>query len=418
MPLTIFYSWQTDTPARLNRSFIEDALKRALRQINASADVVNSERREELKLDKDTMGLPGTPPIVEAIFKKIDGCAVFVPDVTFVAKTDAGRPTPNANVLIEYGWALKSRGHERIVAVMNDAFGEPSWNSLPFNVRHVRWPIRYTLLDGADATARADVRNQLVNELAKCIRTVLDSLPVAPEPTFEQTPSTYDKATFFEQKERLAIRHGRISELDENCYVSQGPKMFLRLIPTIPTPEITPKRAYTKITDGGLQPFALPRIRGGEWCDRNKYGAIIFRTAPDVPTIEQLTQLFKNSEIWGVNAELDHIRSQVGCGVLLSGYEDAFIRALDNYLNFASKQLHLKLPLRLVAGITGIEGFRMAAPPGMHFSRDRYGGRAVERDIIFETRINDWKATPTETLKPFFERVWEAFGLERPDPGG
>ena len=58
------------------------ALQRALKQINADAEAVNSPRGSEVVLDKDTSGVPGTPPIVETIFKKIDQCPVFVPDLT------------------------------------------------------------------------------------------------------------------------------------------------------------------------------------------------------------------------------------------------------------------------------------------------------------------------------------------------
>jgi len=29
--LTVFYSWQTDTPSKVNRNFIEEALKGALK---------------------------------------------------------------------------------------------------------------------------------------------------------------------------------------------------------------------------------------------------------------------------------------------------------------------------------------------------------------------------------------------------
>lgn len=415
MTLTVFYSWQADTPARINRSLIESALKRALEQINADAKVVNSAR--EVQLDKDTMGLPGTPPIVEAIFRKIDECAVFVPDLTFVAHTEAGRPTPNANVLIEYGWALKSRGHDRIVAVMNDAFGAPSETSLPFNMRHLRWPLRYTLPDGNGV--RDSVRKQLVDKLARAIRAVLDNAPVEPalERTFEETSSTSDKAVFYQKNEALATREEAITETDEKCLVrAKGPKMFLRLIPTVRIAGISPTRARDIAEAGRLEPFSLPRMGGGEWYDRNKYGAIVYRTFGDKPAIKQLTQLLKNAELWGVNDELDRIKQDTGFGVLLHGYEDAFIHTLGNYLKFAREHLHLTLPLRLVAGITGIEDFKMAAPPGKRFSGfELYGGRAVEPDVIFETTLGDWSVPPAEILSPFFEMVWEAFGLSRPE---
>jgi hypothetical protein len=77
-------------------------------------------------VDRDTQGVPGVPPIVDTIFDKIDGATIFVPDLTFVAKRIDGRPTPNHNVLVEYGWALKALRYARIVPVMNLAFGQPT----------------------------------------------------------------------------------------------------------------------------------------------------------------------------------------------------------------------------------------------------------------------------------------------------
>jgi len=58
----------------------------------------------------------GSPPIVDTILAKIAACDVFVPDVTFMPASGERR-TPNPNVMIEYGYALKTPGPERIVAV-------------------------------------------------------------------------------------------------------------------------------------------------------------------------------------------------------------------------------------------------------------------------------------------------------------
>jgi hypothetical protein len=56
------------------------------------------------------------------IFRKIDECAVFVPDLSFVARTDQGKAVPNPNVSIELGHALGAHGGNRIVALFNEAF--------------------------------------------------------------------------------------------------------------------------------------------------------------------------------------------------------------------------------------------------------------------------------------------------------
>ena len=118
---TVFFSWQSDRPTKEGRNLIETALKTALKRI--AQDIGLEEPLRNLALDKDTQGVPGSPPIFDTILEKIDRTAVFVPDLTFVAQRQNGDPIPNANVLIEYGYALKTIGHHRIVAVMNTAHG-------------------------------------------------------------------------------------------------------------------------------------------------------------------------------------------------------------------------------------------------------------------------------------------------------
>lgn len=90
MLTTIFFSWQADTPTREGRNFIERALERAAKRISVDTNVEEAIR--ELEIDRDTKGAPGSPPIVETIFRKIDKAAVFVPDLTFVGKRLDGRP--------------------------------------------------------------------------------------------------------------------------------------------------------------------------------------------------------------------------------------------------------------------------------------------------------------------------------------
>ena len=141
---TAFFSWQRDTSTTEGRNFVERALESAIAVV--AADLTLQEAvREGLEIDRDTMGVAGHPPIVETIFRKIEAAAVFVPDLTFVGRRLDGRPMPNPNVLIEYGYALRSLSHSRIVAVMNSAHGRPD-EDMPFNMKHLRWPLIYKLL--------------------------------------------------------------------------------------------------------------------------------------------------------------------------------------------------------------------------------------------------------------------------------
>jgi len=167
MPHTVFFSWQADRPPLNGKDLVERALERATARISEDTTVEKAVR--DLTVDRDTKGLPGSPPIVDSIFHKIDKAAVFVPDLTFVGERADGRPTPNPNVMIEYGWALKSLTHARIVPVINTAFGKPTAESMPFDMRHLLYP---TVYSGPDRLGRdrEHVIEQLALELEQKIR--------------------------------------------------------------------------------------------------------------------------------------------------------------------------------------------------------------------------------------------------------
>src|SRR5581483_8909514 len=119
MPIKIFYSWQSDTS--LNRNFVRRALDAAVESLRAELEVNEPER--DMVVDQDTQGLPGSPPIAEAILTKIRDADIFVADLTFVDNGAGQRRLPNPNVMLEYGYALHALGDQRVVGVFNEAFG-------------------------------------------------------------------------------------------------------------------------------------------------------------------------------------------------------------------------------------------------------------------------------------------------------
>ncbi|MEJ0092704.1 MAG: hypothetical protein WDN46_04515 [Methylocella sp.] len=84
---------------------MESCLERAIGELRADADVDLADR--EIKVDRDTRDVPGSPPIMETIFAKIDEAAVFLADLTYVAERIGGKKAPNPNVCIEHGYALR-----------------------------------------------------------------------------------------------------------------------------------------------------------------------------------------------------------------------------------------------------------------------------------------------------------------------
>lgn len=137
--LTVFYSWASDLPTGTNQSFIEDALEVAVARLHADADV-----RLEIRIDRDTAGVPGAPDIAQTILAKIEEADIFVGDVSIIGTVPAAkpggtaRPTPNPNVLIELGFAAAQPqiGWDRTIPVLNLATGPIE--ELPFDIRQRR----------------------------------------------------------------------------------------------------------------------------------------------------------------------------------------------------------------------------------------------------------------------------------------
>lgn len=177
MPIRVFYSWQSELPEGVNRYFIRDALKDAMPIIKRRYGL--DERPE---VDQDTRGTPGLPDIVHTIFSKIEASSAFVADVSFTSESINHRHCANANVLIELGFALHSLGDERLILVMNDAFGSPK-DQMPFNLAARRWPITFTLHTGVDKQTRKQVHKELVSKITQALKTMADSGVLFSTPT-------------------------------------------------------------------------------------------------------------------------------------------------------------------------------------------------------------------------------------------
>lgn len=158
--MNVFYSWQSDTPAKVARTLIREALESAV----ADLDLEDAERPE---IDQDTKGVLGSPVIAETIFKKIRHAKVVVADVTLTGQTPEGKRLCNSNVAIELGYALGIHGDEVLLKVMNTHYGPPQ--DLPFDLAHRRWPVEFNLSPDATVAERARVRAALTKELRKIL---------------------------------------------------------------------------------------------------------------------------------------------------------------------------------------------------------------------------------------------------------
>ena len=73
--LTVFYSWQSDSPSNLNRNFIEKALHEALKKLHSDAALENALRDTTVELE----GSQGRLQSPRQFFKKLKNARRSLP---------------------------------------------------------------------------------------------------------------------------------------------------------------------------------------------------------------------------------------------------------------------------------------------------------------------------------------------------
>lgn len=116
---------------------------------------------------------------MDTIFGKVDVTTGFLSDLTFVGARDGGRRTPNPNVLMKHGWALKTLTWRESISVMNTAFGHPEQYPLLFDLQHFARPILFKCpADSDKETGAAEPISASDNLLIRCPcrRTISDAI--------------------------------------------------------------------------------------------------------------------------------------------------------------------------------------------------------------------------------------------------
>jgi hypothetical protein len=154
----IFYSWESDLPSSKNNAFIRGCIDRAI-ELAEEAETIEAER------DESTKDLTGSPDIVNSIFDKIDEADMFIGDVSlcFTTNQGNGKKSPNPNVLIELGYAIRVLGWDRIICVFNKSYGKPE--ELPFDIQHHR-----LLTYSFDGKSNNEVKMDMAETIFKDIR--------------------------------------------------------------------------------------------------------------------------------------------------------------------------------------------------------------------------------------------------------
>ena len=158
--MKIFWSWQSNSPGKTNRHFIKAALEAAVAALAGEYDLEDADRLSVSTMTPRACLAP--PRLFPVLMDKIANSAVFVADVTPVAKTANGKALPNANVMIELGWSLNKPGWARRIYVLNTASGYKP-GDLPFDIRGRR-VLAYALAEAADGKAKESAKKALIEE--------------------------------------------------------------------------------------------------------------------------------------------------------------------------------------------------------------------------------------------------------------
>lgn len=187
---TIFYSWQSDIDGKLNNNFIKTCIEKAIKKINKEVDF-------QCSLDKDTKNEQGSPDIVDTILSKIRASDIFIGDITIVnshtwiQRKFNKRKTPNPNVLVELGYAVKTLGWKRVICINNLALS--NLRDLPFDIRNNRISV-YNLVD---LKKKKDAENELVSTLVIAIKSILDNYDKILTEVELEDNIAHDKALFY-----------------------------------------------------------------------------------------------------------------------------------------------------------------------------------------------------------------------------
>lgn len=403
--MKIFWSWQSDTPGKIGRHFVRDALKLAVEQLKQAPDVeepTSAATRESLHVDQDRQGVTGSPDLARTIFEKIDRSAVFVADVTAVGTAiDGKKKLINSNVAIEYGHAHHSLGDEAILMVQNMHYGDR--DALPFDLKHKAGPIQYTLAPDAKKAEIEAEKKKLVAQLVTALRPFLARATAQAAAPFVETAPVGVPATFLEPGEVLG-RIG-IAGIDEIEYRFSEPRAFyLRVMPTTAHPVLK----HTKLMDLTSQhrPDLLSQTRFSGHLERNRFGVIAFEPSGTATHTRTLTQLFMTGEIWGVAGQF--FRDYQGQPTIpLDSLENIFFRVLSNYCTVLENGMGIAPPYTVVLGAVGLKDTHVGHNNSVEgpIYQDRFEKRLLLNDVSDAARA--------ALVREFFDGILDLAGVKR-----
>lgn len=167
------------TNTKYNKYFILDCIKKSVKKLKNKPEL----KGVDFIIQEGITGESGSVQVASKIVdERIPNCDIFIADLSvvnhvnrfgkFIRKIsgDKYKPFQNSNVFYEYGVAYEAIGEERIIGVLNNSYGSPNDNpdNIPFDIKHLRFPLEYTYSEQANDKEKAQV--QLVSGLTGALK--------------------------------------------------------------------------------------------------------------------------------------------------------------------------------------------------------------------------------------------------------
>ncbi len=423
-----------DTSLKLNRWFIETAVKTAIKKLRAEEDQQRED--DELKLeaalpvdpneltvmnpdadpaDADIVyqwgaqGHIGASMIAETILERIEACGVFIADLTFTTNVttadDRMKKVPNANVLIEVGAASRTgTGWDRIILVMNTHYGPVE--ELPFDLRHRLCQVKYTLT-GWDDPNRVKTAKRLAEDIAAQLRPMyrrtMDSLQ-------QQRKAAEASKRADEGARAKRLRSDFEAKLTEGTYREYGKKdrpiLALTIIPSKPSPPIEFPSDFLMRHGDELRPMWVNHPEPSR--DMN---SILFLDAVESGSlVESMTEMTSEGVIYSANRWTQHPNDDAH--FYMNECEPEMLHAVFRYLR-QSKSLGIEGPWQVGFSLLNAKGCQLI--PGQRTPKDYwprpYGGESVVPELV-DVPAHYQQLDCQQFVKLFkrsLDQFWQAF---------
>lgn len=390
----VFYAWQSDRRGNRNRYFIQEAAADAAAELNADPACPFT-----IRIDQDTLDVPGLCDIPATILGKIDSADAFLCDLTYIGKSEPDkepdeesdedfepRLCSNPNVLFELGYAFHAMGPERILCVMNEKYG-PVAEQI-FDLAHRRFPLAYTFPH--ESMSRKDAKASLSKKLGRAIR---DFLRLGRRAEAQEG----DRIAQIRRDLEMRVRTGNFHGL-----VRRTGAITISVIPA----------ATTRIGYEELASQSLPPPRRNGWNLRNRGNSIISLGdhKDELCSIAEMRidGVILAADTWVLDPAFHPQKDPI---VPSSATESVIIGSTMRYLDLLQK-LNAPLPWAICISLLEIKNYWFLA------SNTEVSPRAFpDTDILVEPIVVKTIDRPFDLqnvaslLKPALDFIWREFGF-------